>query len=295
MDHLLDVVYETTLLITLWGAGFAVGLSASPAQVVTPLKRRSLLLRAAGLDMVAIPLFVWAVLEVAGLPQDEQVGLLLVGAAAAGPLGVKAAQIAGADVVLAFAVVVLLELSNAVAMPLMAAILIPEGVEVPVGSIVGTLVVVVVLPVVAGWGVRATYGRAVALVKPLTLVTNVTTVVAVASVVIEYWKEILDGLRAGAGWVALVTVVFALVAGWVLGGPERRTRLTLSLVTGIRANALALAVAKTSYPDRPAVTTVIVTFAFVSVFLPLGIAAVCGLARPSREGGASERSTPTST
>lgn len=288
MDPVLDVVYNTTLLITLWGTGFAVGLSASPAEAASPLKRPSLLLRAAGLDMVAIPVVVWALLQVASLPQDQEIGLLLVGAAAAGPLGIKAAQIAGADAGLAFAVVVLLEMSNAVAMPLMAAILIPEGVEVPVGNILGTLVVVVVLPVVGGWAVRARYGRAGGWVKPLTVVTNVTTVVAVAAVVVRYWESIVDGLQAGAGWVALVTVVFALVAGWVVGGPERQTRLTLSLVTGIRANALALAVAKTSYPDRPGVTTVIVTFAFVSVFLPLGTAAVFGLARPSRGARASE-------
>jgi bile acid:Na+ symporter, BASS family len=288
VDPVLDVVYSTTLLITLWGAGFAVGLSASPAEVASPLKRPSLLLRAAGLDMVAIPVVVWALLQVAGLPQDQEIGLLLVGAAAAGPLGIKASQIAGADVVLAFAVVVLLELSNAVAMPVMAATLMPEGVEVPVGSILGTLLVAVFLPVVAGWGVRARYGRAVEWVKPLTVITNVTTVVAVAAVVVRYWESIVDGLQAGAGWVALVTVVFALVAGWVVGGPERKSRLTLSLVTAIRANALALAVAKTSYPDRPGVTTVIVTFAFVSVFLSLGAAAVFGLAGPSRAAPASE-------
>lgn len=212
---------------------------------------------------------------VAGLPQDEELGLLLVGMAAAGPLGIKAAQIAGSDVGLALALVVLLEVSNSVFMPIWAVILMPEAVEIPLKGVLGTLAVAVFLPVGAGWILRTKVrGRSAGWAEAATKVSSVALVVAIGSVVARQWEAVLDGLVAGVGWVALVTVVVPLVSGWVIAGPERATRLTVSLVTAVRANALALAVATMAYPDRPGVRTAIATFGVVSVMLPLGTAVV---------------------
>jgi predicted Na+-dependent transporter len=218
---------------------------------------------------------VWALVKLVGLPQDEEVGLLLVGMAAAGPLGIKAAQIAGANVGLALALVVLLEVSNSVFMPIWAAILMPEAVGIPLGGVLGTLAVAVFLPVGAGWALRTNvFVRTAGWAEAASKVSSVALVVAIGSIVARHWESVLDGLMAGVGWVALVTVVVSLIAGWVIAGPERATRLTVSLVTAVRANALALAVATTAYPDRPGVRTAIATFGVVSVMLSLGTAVV---------------------
>jgi predicted Na+-dependent transporter len=52
---------------------------------------------------------VWALVELLSIPDEYAIGLLLVGFASAGPLGIKAAQIAGADVACAVSLVVVLE------------------------------------------------------------------------------------------------------------------------------------------------------------------------------------------
>jgi predicted Na+-dependent transporter len=63
------------------------------------------------------PLFVWALVRALSVPTDLAVGLLLVGFASAGPLGIKAAALAGADVAYAITLVVVLEAANALVIP----------------------------------------------------------------------------------------------------------------------------------------------------------------------------------
>ena len=46
-------------------------------------------------------------------------------------------------------------------------------------------------------------------------------------------------------------------------------RVVGALVTGIRANGLALAIAQASFPARPAVRAAVATFGVVSVMLPV--------------------------
>jgi predicted Na+-dependent transporter len=72
--------------------------------------------------------------------------------------------------------------------------------------------------------------------------------------------------------VALLTVAFALAGGWIAGSPESPNRTAASLVTGIRANAPALAVAQAAFPGRPAVAVTAVVFGLVSVVVPLVVA-----------------------
>jgi len=71
-------------------------------------------------------------------------------------------------------------------------------------------------------------------------------------------------------------VLLALLLGWLLGGPARPTRAATSLVTGVRANGPALAVAQASFASLAAVTVAIVTFGMFSILLPVLFAIVAG-------------------
>ena len=66
-------------------------------------------------------------------------------------------------------------------------------------------------------------------------------------------------------------------AGAAAGGPPGRpTRAATSLVTGVRANGPALAIAQASFPSLAAVSMAIVAFAMFSVLLPVSFAIVAG-------------------
>jgi len=86
------------------------------------------------------------------------------------------------------------------------------GVEVPLGELLATLAVLVLLPLSVGMLVRGrSPGAARRWAPRAIIVSNISLV-----------------------------VVFALMLGWLAGGPGRPTRAAVALVTGVRANALAL-------------------------------------------------------
>ena len=279
VDRSLDQLYQVALALTLWITGLGLGMSFGPGQILRTLRRGGLFARATVLDVVIVPLLVWGLVQAFSIPDHYATGLLLVGVASAGPLGIKAAQLARADLPYAIALVVVLEAANVVAIPVWVALLLPPGVQVPMWPVVRTLLLLVLAPLAVGMAVRArrppTAARLAQLAAPL---STVGLLVVIAIVLARYARIVLDVFVA-VGPAALTAVLLALL----LGGPGRPTRAATSLVTGVRANGPALAIAQASFPSLAAVSVAIVAFAMFSVLLPVSFAIVAGrTAEPER-------------
>lgn len=283
MDRSLDQLYQVALALTLWITGLGLGMSFGLGQILRTLRRGGLFARATVLDVVIVPLLVWGLVQAFSIPDHYATGLLLVGVASAGPLGIKAAQLARADLPYAIALVVVLEAANVVAIPVWVALLLPPGVQVPMWPVVRTLLLLVLAPLAVGMAVRArrppTAARLAQLAAPL---STVGLLVVIAIVLARYARIVLDVFVA-VGPAALTAVLLALLLGWLLGGPGRPTRAATSLVTGVRANGPALAIAQASFPSLAAVSVATVAFAMFSVLLPVSFAIVAGrTAEPER-------------
>ena len=243
MDRSLDQFYQVALALTLWITGLGLGMSFGPRQILGTLRRGGLFARATVLDVVLVPLLVWGLVQAFSIPDRYATGLLLVGVASAGPLGIKAAQLARADLPYAIALVVVLEAANAVAIPVWVALLMPPGVQVPMWPVVRTLLLLVLAPLAVGMAVRArrppTAARLAQLAVPL---STIGLLGVIAIVLARYAHIVLDAFGA-VGPAAVTAVLLALLLGWLLGGPARPTRAATSLVTGVRANGPALAIA----------------------------------------------------
>ena len=283
MDRSRDQLYQVALALTLWITGLGLGMSFGLGQILRTLRRGGLFARATVLDVVIVPLLVWGLVQAFSIPDHYATGLLLVGVASAGPLGIKAAQLARADLPYAIALVVVLEAANVVAIPVWVALLLPPGVQVPMWPVVRTLLLLVLAPLAVGMAVRArrppTAARLAQLAAPL---STVGLLVVIAIVLARYARIVLDVFVA-VGPAALTAVLLALLLGWLLGGPGRPTRAATSLVTGVRANGPALAIAQASFPSLAAVSVAIVAFGIFSVLLPVSFAIVAGrTAEPER-------------
>jgi predicted Na+-dependent transporter len=276
VDRSLDQLYQVALVLTLWITGLGLGMSFGPRQILRTLRRGGLFVRATVLDVVIVPLLVWGLVQAFSIPDHYATGLLLVGVASAGPLGIKAAQLARADLPYAIALVVVLEAANVVAIPVWVALLMPPGVQVPMWPVVRTLLLLVLVPLAVGMAVRArrppTAARLAQLAAPL---STVGLLVVIAIVLARYARIVLDAFVA-VGPAALTAVLLALLLGWLLGGPARPTRAATSLVTGVRASGPALAIAQASFPSLAAVSVAIVAFGMFSVLLPVSFAIVAG-------------------
>jgi len=274
-DHLLEVAYGVSLVVTLWATGLGLGMSLAPRDFSLVLRRGGLFGRAFVLDCVALPLVVWSLVEVLSVQEDYATGLLLVGVASAGPLGIKAAELARADVPFAISLVAALEAANAFVIPAWVALLLPAGATVPITPVVTTLLLLVLCPLLIGLALRRWLReRAVPWMRRLTWTSNLGLLAVISLVLVRYLPRVPDSFRAGAGLVSVIVVLAALGAGWIIGGPARSTRAATALVTGIRANGPALAIAQVSFRSRPDVAVAIATFGLFSVLLPLVTALV---------------------
>lgn len=270
-------MYAIGAVVALWAAGMGMGLDHSVRDVLAPLRRIGLVARIALIDVLVLPVLVWLLVHAFRVPAGYATGLLLVGIASAGPLGLKATQLARASAVTALSLIVALELANLAAIPIWSAVLLPSRADIDHLNVLLTLVAVVLLPLVVGRACRrGAPGLSVRLASVLPSIANVALIAAVAAVLFRDWDDVVDAAGQRVPLVAALAVTAALALGWLAGGPGADTRVAAALVTGIRANALALAIAASSFPGEPQVRAGVVIFALFSVTVPLAAAVVAG-------------------
>ena len=269
VQPLLEASVTPLIAFTLWTAGLGMGMSIQAADIIESLGRRRLVAATIVLDIALVPIAMWVMVQLLQIEDGLATGLLLVAFASAGPLGIKLAAVAGADTAFAIGIVVALELANIVIVPVWVAVLgVAIGMEV-VTEIIVALVVFVLLPIGVGQAIgRIKRGRSERCVSLAVRASSVGLALTIATIVARDIQVVSTTIASAAGLAAAAVVSFALVAGWFVGGPERSTRLATSLVTGTRANAVALAVASTAFAADPQVLTGALTAGLVSITLP---------------------------
>lgn len=278
------IVYVLGLILALWGSALALGLRHDRRELVEPLRRRRVLAGVVVADAVVVPLLVWALVNLLALDGDAATGLLLVGIASGGPLGLKVSQLARLDVRSALCFVVVLDLVNLAAMPLWAAFLLPAGTELRPAEVVVTLVVALLLPLAVGMLARGRLRlRGHSLARRLERASTVGLLAAIAAEVARDQDELAAAATVAVAIATLGTLAGCFALGWLAGGSRPRTRGAAAVVTACRANALALAIAETSFPDRDAIRTTVVVFAITSIALTTGAAAVVGRRSGARD------------
>ena len=266
MPQALDLAYMVTLWVTLWATAVGSGLSHRPSEVLRAASNRRRFASIVVLNAVAIPLVVVALTRALAVPDGYAAGLIIVGAASAGSLGLTGVRIARADLPLAIGLIVVLEVGNVLTIPVWSTILLSGAVQPRPSDILATLILGVLLPLGVGQGIRVLRpARAQGWARGLALVSTVGFFGVVGLIL---WRDMADVINA---WdhlvpvVAVATVVVALFTGWAVGGPTRESRLSASLVTSVRSNTPALAVASATYGATSDAASAIVVFALTSL------------------------------
>jgi bile acid:Na+ symporter, BASS family len=267
MTQPLDLAYVLALAVTLWATAVGSGLSHRPGEVTAAMVDRRRFVSIVVLDAVVIPLLVYALVRILAVPEGYAAGLILVGAASAGAIGLAVVRLADGDVPLAIGLIVVLELGNLVTIPFWSTILLSGHVRPPLGEVAATLALGVVLPLIVGAGLRRMRPQAaLGWARPMRRVSTLSLVILI---VIAVGRDIGDvvGAAAAVSLVALVTVTAALLAGWALGSPGGASRSTAALVTASRASTPALAVASSTYGLSSDAASAVVVFALISLLV----------------------------
>jgi BASS family bile acid:Na+ symporter len=299
MSATLDLAYTIALLATLWLTGISIGTAHDLRRAELGRRRSGVFARLVVLDVVVVPLVVVGLVAFVSVPAPYAAGLLIVGSASAGPLGLKTTQLAKGDLPLAIGLVVVLELLNIVAMPVWAAILHPGAGVLPIVEIVRVLVIGILLPLLVGSAIRAWRPATAATLTRWTAVgSSAGLALLIATVVLRDGSHVLGALGSGVPVVAIATILVVIGLGWLAGGPDQGTRRTGAMVSSVRANLPALVVATAAFGATAPAVSAIVVFGLCSVVLvPLAALLIAGRGTAYEAVGAGpspSRSAPTS-
>ena len=248
----------------------AMGAGLTVPQIAEPLRNARLVILTLLANFVVMPLGALALAKVLWLDEPLGIGLLLLGCAAGAPFLPKLAELAKGNLAFAVGAMVLLMVVTIGYLPVVLPLLLP-GVTVDPWQIARSLLLLMLLPLVIGLGLKAYYGDLAARVKPaLDWISNVSLILLVCLITAANIDKVLQvfgtrGILAGILFIAL-----GLGTGWLLGGPEAETKRVMALGTGQRNIAAALVVASQSFSD-PKVVVMVIVVAIVGlvVLMPL--------------------------
>lgn len=253
----------------------AMGLSLTLQQILGPLRNARLVSLTLVANFVLMPLGAIALAKLLRLDEGYGVGLLVLGAAAGAPFLPKLAGVAKSDQAVAVGLMVLLMVLTVAYMPLVLPLLL-KGVSVDVMKIARSLVLLMLLPLGVGLVVKARATSFAEAAKPLlNSISSVSLVAVIGLITVTNLEKVAGVFGTGGILAGILFLLWGLAAGYVLGGPDRDSRLVLSLGTAQRNIAAALVVAGQNFTD-PKVVVMVTVVALVGLIVLMSLSRYLG-------------------
>ncbi len=275
---MIETVYTVALLVTVLMNGVAVAGAQPLRRLFAPLTERRLVVGALLVDVVLIPGTVVTGALLIGADDATRTALIIVAASSTGPIGIALARLVRGDVALAVSLVTALGVLNVITVPLVTGLLLPDSFQLPLGQLLATLLLLVVLPLATGrlWARVTTrpgsspslHRRGLALAARL---SDVALLVAIGAALLFDPAALLEVWTGPIMFIAVATMLVVFLAARILSSDGARQR-TLIVVMNARAVALGLTLVALYLPDLPEVRTVVLGFGGIMQLVPIGVA-----------------------
>ncbi len=242
LSPLLVAVITTTML--------SLGMQLSPRELLASLTRYRLMLSAVVAAFVMSVAFAWLVLQLAPVSVPLAGALLLLLCMPPAGTGAKYAGLAGADQTAALGMLVLLSVVALVATPLLLGWVLPVSgpVHVDGGPIVRMLIALVITPVVLGLILRRVAPSLTSRLAPAIVVFSNLVLAAVLILVVSQEYPAMLGLPAAGLATIFVIYAGAYACGWLMTGPDPRTRFAGAMSCATRNPSIALLIVNQNFP-----------------------------------------------
>ena len=260
MMNLLKIIAIVIFVSLMLETGFQVNRD----RLLAILRDYSLLGRTFLANFILVPLYGVLLAQLFHLDRFIGTGFLLMSIApgGAGALITGGRRVGGS---LGFAVssVFLMRVLSILTVPITAHLIFPAGsyAHVPTRHLVVTIAVFQLLPLLIGMLVADRAPTVAAkLHRPVTLLLLISALAFIVLVFPTLAKAVASVYGTRGIMAMLVIVILSLATGWLLGGPEREYRRTLSFVTALRNFGFGALVATDSFPGTPVAAAVVAYF-----------------------------------
>jgi bile acid:Na+ symporter, BASS family len=244
MVDALRFIVRLALVLFLVSSMLTIGLTLAWRAIIEPLKNLRLVLAALLVSLVLAPALACLLLAIFPLRPEHATGLLLLSLAAGAPFLPRLVQAARGDLAFTVALMALLMVGTLVCMPLGLPLLVP-GMHASPWMIARPLVVFMALPMAVGMVVQGRFTGFAALCRPVAgAVSNACMAVVLVLLIGLNVRALFDVVGSGAIIVAALFSGVLFAAGYLLGGPQPKTRGVLGLASGTRNVGAALAAAR---------------------------------------------------
>lgn len=226
-------------------AGMAsMGLSLTMARIAGPLRDPRVTIGLLAANFVVVPIVAIAAARVVPMEPEAATAIVLIGCAAGAPFLPKLAQLANGDEGLAVGAMVLLMVITIIYAPIVVPLAV-EGATVDPLEIAQSLIVLMLIPLAIGLGVRARYeSLAEAWSDRLGQASTVGLLFGMGGSVLLAWRDILGAIGTGIFIAAGLVLLAGLAAGWLLSlGRRTQDRTVAALATAQRNIAAAIVIA----------------------------------------------------
>jgi BASS family bile acid:Na+ symporter len=249
------------------GTVFSFGLQATVSDALFLVRYPGLLLRSVIAIFVVMPLVAILMVEVFALPRATEIALVVLALAPIPPLLPKKESKAGGEGAYALGLMVVMGLLAIIMVPLLTWLLgayFDRDFGMPPQAIAKVIIIMIVLPLLAGMVVRGLKpSLAAKLARPIALGSIVLLLLAAAPILYAAVPIVVNLLHSGTLLAIIAFIVIGFAVGHLLAGPVPQRQTVLALSTASRHPAIALAIAKTNFPDERFLAATIVLYLLV--------------------------------
>jgi len=272
MSQFTQELADLAILLFVISSMFGMGLNLTIAQIVAPLRRVNLVIKALIANFILVPLLAYLIVLVIDLDEPMTIGLMLMATAAGAAFLPRLATIAKGDIALSVGLMSLMTTITIVFLPLALPLLLP-GVEVDPLEVAQTLISYILIPLAVGLFIKARYENIASSLQPhMAQAASYSLMLAAVLMLVLNFDNLLRAFGTGTYVAVILFVALSFLIGYILGGPGSESKRVLGLGTAQRDTSTALLVASRNFDDLGVLVMILVG----SLVMLVGLMIVAG-------------------
>lgn len=223
------------------------GTTLSPADFIAAAKHPRAVLTGMLLQFLLMPLLAWLTARLLHLPEEQFIGVIMVGTVAGGTASNVIAYLAGGDVALSITMTACSTIGGIILTPLITSVYLGQTVHVPAWAMFKSILLVVALPVSLGLLINRICRKHSELLAKTCPIVSSAGIVLVIGIVVALNAENLRSCGPLVFLAVAIHNVSGLAAGYFFARLlrfDRKIAITIAIEVGMQNSGLASALSK---------------------------------------------------
>ncbi len=225
---------------------FSMGMTLSWTDFKVVLKKPLVVVIAVAIQFLLMPLFAYLISILLGLSVEVMTGMVLVGASAGGTASNVMCYLAKGNVALSILMTVVSTVCAVILMPALTYLYLHQVVPVPVEGMLKSLLLIVLLPVLAGTFLNSIFGKGLKKLQPIFPLLSSCSIVFIIAIIVALNHDNLSNLALPILLAVCLHNFWGLMVGyaipWLLKYDARTCR-TVCIEVAMQNSGLSVALA----------------------------------------------------